>query len=232
MKTAHILSAVAAAVGVHAQNNGSVANGCNAGFYPGTDTVILTTPYTYAQVMSIIGDYQNLTWSGNPDGTVTLNGTDNTVGTARFYDTAGAPHVIETIKVYSKPANGPYEEVHALDLVTVAAANVSFYSDYDGTTVVETCNGAASTFNFTINFCATNPTIAASILHSLHLTDAQTVGMFLGGQNYTSCAAISNSTNSPMPTPSAVSTGAGMANAVSISALTLAVGGVLLWAGI
>lgn len=62
--------------------------------------------------MSIIGSYKNLTWSGNPDDTVTLNGTDNTVGTARTYDLAGA-HVIETILEYSKPAApGPYNEVH------------------------------------------------------------------------------------------------------------------------
>jgi hypothetical protein len=85
---------------------------CTDGFTAGTDTVIFTVPYTYNQVISIIGSYKNLTWSGNPDNTVTLNGTDNTVGTARTYDTAGA-HVIETILEYSKPPSpGPYNEVH------------------------------------------------------------------------------------------------------------------------
>lgn len=52
---------VIAAAGIAAQNNASSANGCNDGFYPSTDTVIFTVPYTYSQVMSIIGDYQNLT---------------------------------------------------------------------------------------------------------------------------------------------------------------------------
>lgn len=90
----------------------TVPTTCTDGFSAGTDTVIFTVPYTYNQVISIIGSYKNLTWSGNPDNTVTLNGTDNTVGTARTYDTAGA-HVIETILEYSKPPSpGPYNEVH------------------------------------------------------------------------------------------------------------------------
>lgn len=76
---------------VLAQNNASTANGCDDGFFPGTDTVIFTTPYSYQQVMSIIGDYKNITWSGSPYDTVTLNGTDNTVGTARTYDIDGKP---------------------------------------------------------------------------------------------------------------------------------------------
>jgi hypothetical protein len=62
-----------------------------------------------------------------------------------------------------------------LALLTIPSANVSFYGDYDGTTVTPVCNGAASTFNFTINFCASNATLAGAILHMLHLTDAQTV---------------------------------------------------------
>lgn len=145
MKSAIFVSAAVAAVGGTAQHNTSSANGCNYGFQPGTDTVILTIPYTYAQAMSIIGDYGNLTWSGSPEGSVSLNGTTNTVGTARTYDIAGA-HVVETLTKYSKPANGPYDEVHTLDLLTIPAANVSFYGDYDGTTVTPTCNGAASIF--------------------------------------------------------------------------------------
>lgn len=145
MKIAGVLSAVVAAAGVAAQHNASSPNGCNYGFQPGTDTVIFTTPYTYAQVMSIIGDFGNLTWSGSPEESVSLNGTTNTVGTARTYDIAGA-HVVETLTKYSKPVDGPYDEVHTLDLLTVPAANVSVYSDYDGTTVTPICGGAASTF--------------------------------------------------------------------------------------
>ena len=72
-----------------AQHNASTANGCDDGYFPGTDTVIFTTPYTYSQVMSIIGSFRNITWSGSPYDSVTLNGTDNTVGTARTYDIDG-----------------------------------------------------------------------------------------------------------------------------------------------
>ena len=125
---------------------------------------------------------------------VTLNGTDNQLGTARTYDTAGA-HVVETIMVYEKPAAGPYNEVHTLAPLSIPKVNLSFYGDYDGTVVTPICGGSASQFNFTINFCATNATAAASILHMLHLADATTVGVFLGNQNFTSCAAL-NSTSS------------------------------------
>lgn len=85
------------------------------GFCPGSDTVDFTTPYTYSQVTSIIGDYKNTSWSGSPYDPVTLNGTDNTVGTARTYDMA-CVHAIETITTHSKPPNDPYEEIHAVDL--------------------------------------------------------------------------------------------------------------------
>jgi len=90
------LSIASRAAAITAQTNASTASGCNDGFHPGADTVIFTVPYKYAQVMSIIGAYQNLTCSGSPAGSVILNGTDNTVGTARTYDMAGA-HVVEAI---------------------------------------------------------------------------------------------------------------------------------------
>jgi hypothetical protein len=231
MKVSIALSTIAAAASIAAQNNSSTSNGCNTGFYPGTDTVIFTVPYTYAQVLSIIGDYKNITWSGSPYDSVTLNGTDNTVGTARTYDIAGA-HVIETIKTYSKPPNGPYEEIHAVDLLTIPAANISFYSDYDGTTATPICNGAATTFNFTINFCGTNATVAAAVLHMLHLTDAQTVGVFLGGKNFSSCAALSNSTATSTSTPPVVTANAAMSNSVSMPTLILLAGSLLAWAGL
>jgi hypothetical protein len=219
MKTS-IFSPVLIAAAVTAQHNTSTANGCNDGFYPGTDTVIFTTPYTYTQVLSIIGDYQNITWSGSPFDTVTLNGTDNTVGTARTYDLQGA-HIVETITTYSKPANGPYEEIHALDLITLPAANLSAYSDYDGTTATPVCNGLATTFNFTINFCATNATLAAGILHQIHLTDAQTVGVFLGGKNFSSCAALTNGTPTTPVTPPIVTVSGASALMASVSTIIM-----------
>lgn len=136
--------------------------------------------------------------SGNPDNTVTLNGSDNQVGTARTYDIDGA-HVIETILLYSKPpAPGPYQEVHNTAQLQIPSANLSFYIPYDGTVLSSTCNGMASQFNFTAHFCASNATAGAAALHMLHMTDAVTVGQFLGGQNYTSCSALGSSTNSSM----------------------------------
>jgi len=69
-----------------------------------------------------------------------------------------------------------------------------------------TCDGKASIFNFTANFCATNASVAGAVLHMLHLTDAQTVGKFLGGQNFTNCDAIpsSNATASTTSSPPVV----------------------------
>lgn len=196
---------MALAVGAVAQQNTSASNGCMSGYYPGSDTVVLTIPYTYAQSMSIIGSFKNLTWSGNPDDTVTLNGTDNTVGTSRSYDNSGA-HIVETLTTYSKPAAGPYLEIHKLGLTSIAAVNLSAYADFDGTTVVPTCNGRASIFNLTINFCANNISVAASVFHTVHLTDIQTVGVFLGGQNFSSCDRLSNGTANGTATGNATGT--------------------------
>ncbi len=235
MKTFSLLLFFLAAIDIAAQDpspfatfnqTGRLPNGCVDGYTAGTDTVLYTVPYTYTQVLSIIGSFKNLTWSGNPDNTVTLNGTDNTIGTARTYDTAGA-HVVETLTVYDKPAAGPYDEVHTLAPLSIPMANVSFYGDYDGTTATPTCEGTATAFNFTINFCATNATLAAGILHMLHLTDAETVGVFLGGQNFTSCAAINstsagNSTSSNTTlTMGSPSTAAFTGDAAVLSACTL-----------
>jgi hypothetical protein len=188
--------------------------------------------------MSIIGSFRNITWSGSPYDTVSLNGTDNTVGTARTYDILGA-HVVETIILYSKPPNGPYDEVHALNLppaapVTLPSYNISFYGDYDGTTAVEACGGLVSTFNFTVDFCATNATLGAALLHSIHLSDAQTVGKFLGGQNFTTCEALAGASKTGTGTPTASSAAATFSGAASglevagwsnLGMLWLAVGG-------
>ncbi|KAK3056219.1 hypothetical protein LTR09_002726 [Extremus antarcticus] len=183
----------------------TVPTTCTGNFTGGTDEVLYTVPYTYDQVMSIIGSYKNLTWSGNPDDTVKLNGTDNTVGTARTYDTAGA-HVIETILTYSKPPSpGPYDEVHNTAVLSVGA--LSFYIPYDGTTVTSYCDGKAAQFNFTAQYCANNATAAGAILHMLHLADAVTVGTFLGGQNFTSCAALGASGASAPPTAPSTTAG-------------------------
>jgi hypothetical protein len=74
--------------------------------------------------------------------------------------------------------------------------NLSLYGDYDGTTVTPICDGKVSMFNFTIDFCANNASVAAAALHVIHLTDAQTVGKFLGGENFTSCEALAGGASS------------------------------------
>ncbi|MCJ1245069.1 hypothetical protein MMC30_002270 [Trapelia coarctata] len=218
------------------------SSGCQPSYSFGTDTVLFTTPYTYAQVMSITGSYKNLTWSGNPDDTVTLDGVrftpstssssplstpfspltpphpnlpstpqpDNTVNTTRTYSNSGAL-VIERITLYSKPSNGPYIEIHTLAPLTIPAANLSFYSDYDYTSVTPVCDGKASAFNLTIPFCATNASLAESVLHGIHLADVQTVGVFLGGQNFTSCEALGGGANA-----TATKTGTGVGPTMTI----------------
>ena len=50
------------------------SNGCMSGYSKATDTALYTTPYTYQQVISIIGSFKNLTWSNIPENTVTLDG--------------------------------------------------------------------------------------------------------------------------------------------------------------
>lgn len=223
MKTSTTAVTLALALSTSAQivipaTNGSIpaggSNGCAEGYSPGTDTVLFTVPYTYAQVLSIIGNYTNLTWSGSPDNSVTTNVTtalsNNTwgPGDARTYDIDGG-HLIETITVYEKPANGPYIEIHTLAPLSIA--NVSVYSDYDAQNWTSICGGKATTANFTINFCATNVTAATAILHGAHLGDATTVGTFLGGMNYTSCAALNgtstNGTSSGGSTANSTATG-------------------------
>ncbi len=223
-----VASALLATTALAQNGTNTTMNGyCAEGFYPGTDTVIYISPYTYSQVMSIIGSFRNLTWSGSPYDSVTINGTDNTVGTARNYSIDGA-QIVETITTYSKPPNGPYEEIHVFNSAempaVIAAANLSVYAPYDGTTVVETCGGLASIFNFTAKFCANNVTVGAEVLHMAHLGDAELANNFLGNMNFTSCAALmaANSTmsNSSMSMSSMMSTmtSEGLAGATGASA--------------
>lgn len=183
--------------------------------------MIDAVPYTYHEVLSIIGNYTNLTWSGSPPNSVTTNNSaalvtnDWTPGTARFYDIAGA-HIIETITAYSKPADGPYVEIHTLAPLTLTSYNATFYAGYDGQIWQSICDGKATSTNFTINFCATNVTSAKEVLHALHQMDIVTVGEFLGGENFTTCAALgSNATAHSNAT--AVASGGAMGSATATS---------------
>ena len=196
----------------------SVANGfpsvsvpatCTNGFTAGSDTVLLTVPYPPAQVLAIIDDFKNLTWSGNPPDTVTLNGTDNTPGTAREYTLSGL-NVVETLFTYYRPnlncagfaiqpqwpftPDFAYVEAHNTAQVNFNGNNA--YIPYDGINVKTTCGGTASILNYTSHFCANDADSAASELHAIHTQDLAMVQSMLGNDSFTSCAGLStNSCN-------------------------------------
>jgi hypothetical protein len=73
-------------------------------------------------------------------------------------------------------------------------------------------------------FCPSNITVAVGLLHQIHLGDAQTVGKFLGGNNFTSCATLA-STITTAATKTATATPAVFTGAVVRTALE---GGVVL----
>ena len=124
--------------------------------------------------------------------------------------------MIETILIYSKPPNGPYEEVHNTALLNIpSASNISFYIPYDGTTATEVCGGAATRFNFTANFCASNATLGSAVLSMIHMGDAVTVGTFLGGTNFTSCAALGASPTTTTSTTAPMATFTGLASSLT-----------------
>jgi hypothetical protein len=216
-KTLRFATALSALVSVQAQvtipaTNGSLpiatANGCAQGYSPGRNVALYTLPYSLDQVLTIIGNFTNLTWAGSPDNSVTTNASSQILttnawapGDARFYALDGA-YLIETILTYQKPAGGPYVEDHTLAPLTIAlpGGNVSTYAPFDGQTWSPTCNGKATAVNFTANFCATNVTAAAGIFQQAHIGSAVTVGQFLGGQNFSSCAALGGMAgNATMP---------------------------------
>lgn len=126
-----------------------------------------------------------LAWLTRGQDTVTLNGTDNTPGTARSYLLQGIP-TTETLMMYEKPTTGPYQEVHNTALVNFGA--IGAYIMYDGTHVTPTCGGQASVFNMTASFCSNAPAQAEALLHQVHLADILNVGRMLGGRNFTTCA--------------------------------------------
>jgi hypothetical protein len=166
---------------------------CDEGYTAGYDEVVETLPYSYEQVMSIIGDYKNITWSGTAYDDVTLNGTDNTAGTARTYELDGAT-LVETLITYSKPDGGPYYEDHYLGLLYLSAYNLSAYAPHDTTTVTATCNDTASIFNMSVSYCASDATVAQTVFHSIHATDIETVREWLGNETYTGCSTATTST--------------------------------------
>lgn len=205
MHTLRHLVALFALFGTIISQNVTVPSTCIGNTTAGHDEVLFTVPYTYAQVLTIIGSFKNLTYQGNPPDTVTLNGTDNAVGTARSYDIDGA-HLIETIFILSSPPGGPFNEVHTAAAFYFPPANLYVYIPYDGTSATSICDGKATQLNFTANYCADNATTAGQALHAVHLMDAQNIGLFLGGQNFTSCEALSNNASATTSSGAPMST--------------------------
>lgn len=186
----------------------TVPASCTDGFTPGSSTALLTVPYSPQAVIGIVGDFQNLTWSGNAPSTVTLNGTDNTVGTARQYSLNGL-NVVETLFQYYKPALncqgyplqpdpsvGPsdlsYAEAHNTAQIDFNGNNV--YIPFDGISVTVSCQGKASTLNYTANFCANDAGSAQTQLDTLHAQDLQNVQAMLGNASSTDCNTIASAT--------------------------------------
>lgn len=203
-------------------STGRLPDGCIDGYTAGHDEVLYNVPYTYDQVLSIIGSFGNITWNGINE--TRLNGTDNTVGTARFYQTYGID-LVETIKTYQSPAGGPYFEDHTLAPAYNPTADLSIYASVDITTVTPICSGASSALNFTIDFCSTNVTSAGEILHSSHVFDATTLQEFLGNETWTGCTEVPEETTTipsmPSGTGTAVTpTGTGSSNSSTSGNMT------------
>ncbi|KAL8775699.1 MAG: hypothetical protein Q9209_000195 [Squamulea sp. 1 TL-2023] len=163
---------------------GRLPSGCIADYSSAHDQVLYTVPYTYPQVLSIIGSFANITWNG--DNATTLNGSDNTVGTARTYEYYGI-RLIETIKTYEKPVNGPYFEDHTIAPAYNPAINLSLYASTNALTTTPVCRGTAVALNFTVDFCATDVGAAGAIFHELHLADAKILQEFLGNETWSGC---------------------------------------------
>ncbi|KAL8711347.1 MAG: hypothetical protein Q9220_004244 [cf. Caloplaca sp. 1 TL-2023] len=166
------------------RSTGRLPSGCIDGYTAAQDEVLYNVPYTYEQVLSVIGSFANITWNGI--NSTTLNGSDNTVGTARSYQSYGID-LVETIKTYRSPVNGPYFEDHTLAPAYNPTANLSIYAPLDALTVTPICSGAASALNFTIDFCSTNVSAGGEILHDSHVFDATTLQEFLGNETWTGC---------------------------------------------
>ncbi|KAL8854723.1 MAG: hypothetical protein Q9221_000505 [Calogaya cf. arnoldii] len=165
-------------------STGRLPSECTDGYDSAHDEVLYTVPYTYPQVLSVIGSFANIAWNG--DNATILNGTDNTVGTARTFEYYGI-RLVETIKTYEKPVEGPYFEDHTIAPSYNAATNLSLYAFTDALTATPVCDGTAVALNFTVDFCSTDVAVAGQIFHSLHQQHAMTLQEFLGNETFTGC---------------------------------------------
>ncbi|KAH7060497.1 hypothetical protein B0J12DRAFT_649145 [Macrophomina phaseolina] len=160
---------------------------------------------------------------------VPLNGTNNEPRTARSYALADGAKLVETLLEYSFPTDtdgsGIFVEVHSIaplyQPLNPQAANTSltsnsveygpsngtfgFYAAHDGMRVSSACDGTATYFNLTAEFCATNVSAAERWFRSRDFNAMGTLGRTLGGggQNVTNCADLAGGGGgSGEPTPS------------------------------
>ncbi|KAL8779590.1 MAG: hypothetical protein Q9194_001381 [Teloschistes cf. exilis] len=190
-------------------STGRLPDGCVNGYTAGHDEYLYTLLNPDKPLINLHKG-QNITWNGV--NSTTLNGTDNTVGTARFYSSYGIP-LVETIKTYQKPSNGPYFEDHTLAPAYNPTADLSIYAAVDTFSITPICPGStASALNFTIDFCSTNVSAAQAILHDSHVFDAVTLQEFLGNETFTGCSSVNGTSitsSSPSGTGHPIGTGTG-----------------------
>ncbi|KAL1643333.1 hypothetical protein SLS58_005004 [Diplodia intermedia] len=150
-----------------------------------------------------------------------LNGTDNEPGTARSYTLADGATLVETLLDYSSSPASSSGSAQLVEIHSIAhlyqpldrgATNVSltsesvqyappngtfgFYAARDGMRVAGACGGgqagAATTFDFSAEFCATDAAAAARWFRSRNLNAMATLGRMLGtgAENVTDCASL------------------------------------------
>lgn len=85
----------------------------------------------------------------------------------------------------------PFVEVNAVGPFNLGTTTI--YSDFNPIGATPVGGGAACMLNITVDFCAMDTAKAADFFHMVHLTDVVNVELFLGGRNFTACAALGTS---------------------------------------
>ncbi|GIZ49169.1 hypothetical protein CKM354_001220400 [Cercospora kikuchii] len=180
-------------------NNAQIPTTCSNGFESRSDTVFLALPYPYDAVIPLVSDFNNLSWANISP--VTLNGTNNTPGTARAFSFGGADF-IQTLLSYDKPPSpGPFVEVHNSAPVTLSIppeqvetaggkTNFTLWLDSLRFEVEGVCEGRASQVNWTVSLCSDGPDVAKGMLHMVHTGFVENVGKLLGGGEFEGCEAL------------------------------------------
>lgn len=149
--------------------------------------------YPYDDVVKIVDDFGNMTWLGSAKDNTTLKGTDDRVGASRTFNFDGN-ELTQTLTKYEKHDDSFMEE-QTIEQVTLQFINASLYSTRDVLTLNKTCDGKASVLNLTTAFCSTNASDVARGIGLYHMAGIMRVTEFLGGKNFTSCAASNGTSN-------------------------------------